>query len=314
MTVDRLINQYIETECCPFNRSWKGQELTLKRELKPYLNTPADELTSDNVLTIVQSCLDRGSPRAAQEALKQISGLYNWAMGRKRVRRVTQSREDATKARKMAVIIDIARNPTDGVIAPSYKARSYHLEGKALETFSSKLAASGLRDDCKIILTIQMQTFCRVGEVSGLHWDELDLKKGTWLIPGERYKTAIDHTVMLSSQTIALLKSLPKVAPHVFGMPLRPDRPVPGRDVAKEVNKARASLKQHEDFTSHSLRHSGSTWLASQHCPLEVRERLMGHAIDVGDMAQRYQHHTFIEERRDWTQRWCDFLEGKSHG
>ncbi len=181
MTVDRLINSYIEKECEPYNRDWANQQVILKRELQPYLSMPADEMTVDHVLDIVQGCLDRGSPRTAQEALKQVRGMYNWAMGKKRVRRRVVSKEEATQALVRKVIVKMAKNPAEGVIAPEYKARHYHLRGKALSSFTKKLAASNLRDDCKLILLIQLQTFCRVGEVSGMRWDEINLKKRVWV-------------------------------------------------------------------------------------------------------------------------------------
>ncbi|MEM1111135.1 MAG: tyrosine-type recombinase/integrase [Pseudomonadota bacterium] len=313
LTVERLINKYIDEEACRYNRDWRNQQMVLKRELKPYHQLPADKLTTDNVLDVVQGCLDRGSPRSAQEALKQIKSMYNWAMGIKRVRRQEVSREEATHALVRKVLIDIPRNPADGVIAPKHKARTHHLEGKALTGFLDRLRASDLRNDCKLILELQLQAFARVGEVAGMQWAELDLSKRVWVIPGARYKTGRDHTVMLSTHTAKLLRKLQRQseegAEYVFPRPR--GGALSASDVGKAINKARDSLKQHEAFSSHSLRHSGATWLASQHCPLEVRERLLGHVVDNDtDMSQRYQHHQFIQERKEWTQRWCDFLEG----
>lgn len=313
LTVDRLINRYIEKECEVHNRDWKNQELVLKRELKPYLTRPASALTEDDVLAVVQGCLDRGSPRTAQEIRKQIKSMYNWAMAKKRERRSALSRDEAKRATLRKAIPGITTNPADNVHAPVYKAKSHHLDDKALLAFKGKLAASTLRDDCKLILTIQLQTFCRVGEVAGMRWDELNLTKGIWTIPGERYKTGFNHDVYLSRQTAKLLRQIKKAArspEFVFPMPLRSDKPMSARDVAKEINKARTSMKQHADFSSHSLRHSGATWLAANHCPYEVRERLLGHKIDTqGDMAARYNQHNYSDERGAWTQRWCDFLE-----
>lgn len=314
LTVKRLINRYIEEECEPYNRDWKNQEIVLERELQHHHELPAEELSTTHVLDIVQAALDRGSPRSAQEALKQIKGMYNWAMGKKRVRRQTVAKEAAKHALVRQVILEMPRNPAEGVIAPTYKPRSHHLEGKPLKGFLKKLRGSSLRDDCKLILEIQLQTFARVGEVAGMEWSELNLRKRVWAIPAARYKTGREHIVLLSKQTAKLLRKMERgESPYVFPMPRREDLPMTAADVGKEINKVRKSLKQHKDFSSHSLRHSGATWLASQHCPLEVRERLLGHVIDQqGDMSQRYQHHQFLDERKDWTQRWCDHLEEKN--
>jgi integrase len=317
ITVTQLVRQYIREECEPNNRVWRKQQIVLDRELvKRHGDLPADQLTEDHVEAIVNDALARGAPRTAQEALKEIKGLYNWAMGKKRIRRQERSREALTKAVKRKRILDIAANPADSIIAPQYTPRQHYLDTKALKAFPGKLAATDIRQDVKDILTIQLQTFCRVGEVAGMRWEELNLRKREWLIPGERSKNGQPHMVMLSRQTTAILKRLKQDAEegavYVFPKPRRADLPLECTIVAKQINKHRAKLKQHPDFTSHSLRHSGSTWLTEQGCHPDVRERLLNHAIDrQGDMAARYNHHDYQAEKREWTQKWCDFLEGK---
>ena len=316
LTVRRLVNRYIEQECEPFNRDWKNQERTLEKELvTEYGDLPAEELTAEHVLDIVQGCLNRGAPRVAQEALKQIKGLYNWAMGRKRVRRRTVAKADAKTAMRRTAILDIARNPAEGVIAPTYTVRSFHLEGKALLAMPALIRAetSNLREDVKTILLLQMYTFARVGEWCGASWEEIDLGKKLWTIPARRYKTGRDHIVTLPKQAIKILKAWPQQEGYLFPLPRAPHLPLTSDIIGKELNKRRKVMRLPEGFSSHALRHSGATWLAANHCPHDVRERLLGHVIDqAGDMAQRYQHHQFLDERREWTQRWADYLEGKA--
>lgn len=315
LTVRRLVNRYIEEEAEPFNRDWRNQQRTLEKELvEKYGDLQAEDLTAEHVLDIVQAALDRKAPRVAQEALKQIKGLYNWAMGKKRVRRLTVDKSAATTAMRRTAIIDIARNPAEGIIAPTYKARSYHLEGKALQAMPAKIGNSTLREDVKTILLLQMLTFSRVGEWCGAHWDEIDLRKKLWKIPASRYKTGREHTVTLPKQAIKILKAWPKQEGLLFPLPRAEHLPLTSDIIGKELNKRRKlGLKLNKDFSSHALRHSGATWLAAQHCPHEVRERLLGHVVDqAGDMSQRYQHHEFMDERREWTQKWADFLYKKT--
>lgn len=318
ITVKDLVRAYIREDCEPHNRVWKKQETVLNRELvKRHGSLPADELTEEHVEGIVNDALSRGAPRTAQETLKEIRGLYNWAMGKKRVRRRELSREALTSAIKRKRILDVARNPADAIIAPSYTPRSYYLAGKDLTRFPERLASSKVRDDVKDILLIQLQTFCRVGEVAGMRWSEINLRKREWEIPAERSKNGQLHLVMLSKQTAALLKRIKASTPEgqdvVFPLPRRSDLPLENTIIAKQVNKHRADMKQHKDFTSHSLRHSGSTWLTEQQCHPDTRERLLNHAIDrQGDMSARYNHHDYKAEKREWTQKWCDHLEGKA--
>lgn len=316
LTVKRLARRYVEEECEPYLRSTANQTGIFEGELIPkFGELAADKLTPENVLSLVQAALDRGSPRTAQEILKQIKALYNWALGKKKSRRVTLAKEDVKTAQiKQKILPNLHDNPADTISIPKYKARSHHLENKPLKAFPALVRESALRDDVKNILLIQLMTFCRVGEVARAPRSEFNLKKGEWLIPAARYKTGRDHLVMLSTQVIEIFKSLPGDGEFWFPQPAPKGEQLglPSREIAKELNKRRKAMKLHKDFSSHSLRHSGATWLASQGCPVEVRERLLGHVVDDDtDMSERYQHHEFIDERREWTQKFSDWLEGK---
>ncbi|MBP6700248.1 MAG: tyrosine-type recombinase/integrase, partial [Halioglobus sp.] len=216
-TVGQLIHNYaIDCETVRKNRAWKAQQTVLNNELRPYLHLPADELTDKHVLAVVQGCLDRGSPRVAQEVLKQIKGMYARAMNKHRKKRVVVAKAEALTASMDESWLDIKANPAEGVTAPTYKPKSHHMEGKALLAFPKRLAASAVRDDVKQILLLQMQTFCRVGEVAGMAWEELDLKRRAWVIPGERYKTGIEHTVMLSKQSADQLRAIKKASKSAY--------------------------------------------------------------------------------------------------
>ena len=215
------------------------------------------------------------------------------------------ARSEVRRAVKQVSILSI-QNPAESLTVPQYHQRSYHF--KNAREFLPKLVESTIRDDIKNVLHLQYETFARVGEVAGLPWSELDLKKRQWLLPPERSKTGMPHLVMLSKQTTALLKSLKNKSEYVFPKPIR-DKPLDTDDVVKGINKARASLKVHEDFSSHSLRHTARTWLSSKGCPSEVAERLLNHSVaDMGDMNKRYDHHEYEKEKRVWTQKWCDYL------
>jgi integrase len=256
---------------------------------------------------IINDLLDEGKAGAAKEALKQIGTCYSWATGTKRNRRRVIARSEVRKAVKQVALLSIV-NPADGLSVPQYHQRSYHF--KNAKEFLPKLAKSAIRQDIQNVLRLQFETFARVGEVAGLRWTEIDLKKRQWLLPAQRSKTGTPHLIMLSKQSATLLRSLKNDSDYVFPKPQR-DKPLDTDDVVKGINKARESLKVHKDFSSHSLRHTGKTWLASQGCPAEVSERLLNHSmVDMSDMNKRYDHHEYEQEKRVWTQKWCDYLAG----
>lgn len=198
-------------------------------------------------------------------------------------------------------------NPTSELSVPKYHQRHYHFPKP--ESFLPKLGKSSVRDDIQNVLRPQYQTFTRVGEAAGLPWVELNLRKRQWIVPAERSKTGQPHLIMVSKQSVALLRSLKNDSDYVFPKPVRLDKPLDADDVVKGINKARASLKVHKDFSSHSLRHTRRTWLSANGCTSEVAERLLNHSMaDTNDMSKRYDHHQYETEKKLWTQKWCDYI------
>jgi hypothetical protein len=54
-------------------------------------------------------------------------------------------------------------------------------------------------------------TATRSQEVRGRAWDEIDMDKALWIIPGARMKMGKEHRVPLPARAVALLKALPRL-------------------------------------------------------------------------------------------------------
>ncbi len=50
--------------------------------------------------------------------------------------------------------------------------------------------------------------FVRPGELRKAEWKEVDFEAGEWRIPAERMKMKTKHIVPLSSQAVAILRTL----------------------------------------------------------------------------------------------------------
>ena len=59
---------------------------------------------------------------------------------------------------------------------------------------------------CQRILRLCLVTAQRVGEVTGMRREELDLDRRLWTIPGSRTKNARSHTVPLSDLAVSLIE------------------------------------------------------------------------------------------------------------
>lgn len=63
-------------------------------------------------------------------------------------------------------------------------------------------------------LAIHLLILCMVrkGELIGAKWEQIDLEKGEWAIPGERMKKDKLHLVSLSRQAVAMFEELKTLA------------------------------------------------------------------------------------------------------
>ena len=93
----------------------------------------------------------------------------------------------------------------------------------------------------------------------GAHWSEIDIAKKVWTVPAERMKAKREHRVPLSTQAIALLKSLPsfKAGGLLF----------PGSKPATKLSDmALTSLmrRMQVDAVPHGMRASFRNWTAEE--------------------------------------------------
>jgi integrase len=144
-------------------------------------------------------------------------------------------------------------------------------------------------------------TACRVGEVLGATWDEIDLDNAVWTIPAGRMKAGREHKVPLSPPAIALLRGLYREAGnrHLFI----------GARNAKLSNAALlAALRRlGRSETAHGFRSSFSDWAHERSAfSNHVIELSLAHAI--GSAAeQAYRRGDMFEKRRKLMQAWATF-------
>jgi integrase len=150
-------------------------------------------------------------------------------------------------------------------------------------------------------------TAARSVEVTGMPWDEVDLRNRVWTIPGSRMKSGREHRVPLSDRAMAILSGLkhPPDNPHVF----------PGVKRGKGLNPRAllAALERMRDgVTVHGFRSSFRTWAAERtNYPREICEVALAHA--VGDETERaYQRGDLLDKRRRLMEQWSAFCRSRA--
>lgn len=156
-------------------------------------------------------------------------------------------------------------------------------------------------------LELTILTAARSGEVRGAVWSEIDLKAGTWVVPGERMKAKREHRVPLSKEAVALLKALPREtgAELVF--------PSPRGGQLSDMTLTAVLRRMGVDCTVHGFRSSFRDWAGDRtHHSRDMIEFALAHTLDDKTEAA-YRRSDALEKRRVLMQEWADFATSACH-
>jgi integrase len=88
------------------------------------------------------------------------------------------------------------------------KSNFARLDAKEMPELLRKIRSYPGSPYTRMTMELMALTFVRTGELIAAHWDEFDLDAAEWWIPRERMKMKTPHIVPLSTQAVALLRSL----------------------------------------------------------------------------------------------------------
>jgi len=162
-------------------------------------------------------------------------------------------------------------------------------------------------------------TATRSQEVRGATWDEIDLDKALWVIPGARMKMGKEHRIPLPARAVAMLEALPRLEgnPLVF--------PAARGGQLSDMTLSATMKRMHEceiaqggagfvDRTSkrpavpHGLRSTFRDWVAEQTAyPGDMAEVALAHKIS-NTVEASYRRGDMIEKRRRMMADWAHFL------
>jgi integrase len=155
-------------------------------------------------------------------------------------------------------------------------------------------------------LELCILTATRTSEVLAAEWTEFDLDKKVWTIPSQRMKAGHAHRIPLTERALDILKSLPRVGPHVF----------PGNAKGKPLSSMAMTMQlrrmKREDITVHGFRSTFRDWASEQTSfPHETCEHALAHRIsDKAEAA--YRRGDQFEKRRKLMEAWAAWCEAKA--
>jgi integrase len=269
--VEDLLETYIAQHLAQ-NKTGGEISRLLRRELGGHwAGRSIHDITKRDVVEVISAVEQRGALGAANKTLKSTKTFLRWCVGR--------------------AILD--RSPAEGIPLPTKMVT----QDKVLtdrELLQVILAARKIGGPYGGIVELLALTGQRREEVAQMVWDELDIDRGIWTLPGSRTKNGKEHVVHLSEQAIAVLKAVQRKGPFVFSN--FGTRPFHDFSKAKRLLDRLSTVSQ---WRLHDLRRSCVFGMARLGVSPHVADKILNHQSGtISGVAAVYQRHEFLAERR----------------
>ena len=132
---------------------------------------------------------------------------------------------------------------------------------------------------------LAVSTGMRLGNVSGLKWEYVDLARKTLTYPGSMMKNGKPFSVALNSMAVQAIRNQLGVHEEWLYLNSKGERV---KSVHSKMWKKALLEAKIENFRWHDLRHTWATWLRRKKVPLDVIQEMGG--WQSAAMVQRYAH------------------------
>ncbi|RWM57446.1 site-specific integrase [Mesorhizobium sp.] len=322
-TVQAIARTFIARHAQRHNRGWRDTARQIGLAPNKALEEPSDDpktfkvipesflalqghrqigdITRAEIIAHIDDIYDGGKPIAANRTLAALKRLFSWCVERDL----------------------IPSSPCDRVKAPSAEqSRDRILTDAELQAVWK--ASEGLGWPFGPMVQMLVLTGQRRNEVSGMRWEEIDLKGKLWSLPRERAKNDQPHSVPLSAPAIELLESLPRIEGQDFVFSTTGTTPVSGFSRMKRGLDAKvvAALREEAeerkddpaqvsvaDWWLHDLRRTCASGMARIGINLPVIEKVLNHVSgSFAGIVGVYQRHSFDDEKRAALDAWGNFI------
>lgn len=260
------------------------------------------EITKADVISLLDSLVDRGAPTMANRVLAVLRHFLNWCLGRN----------------------IIAQSPLAGISKPTKEeSRDRVLTDDEIRWFWKACSDDGypFGHMGKLLLL----TAARRDEVRCMVEKEVAVPARSWSLPKERVKNSRDHEIALSDLSLAVIGDLPKIRNKPgYLFCTNGKNPCSGFSRSKAridetmLKLAREEARKRGDdpakvvipaWRIHDLRRTAASGMARLGVALPVVERCLNHVSgSFAGVTGIYQRHQFTDEKRAAFERWGDFV------
>jgi integrase len=284
-TVAALAEVYLQA--CNGKRSAPEIERRLRRDVLPIIgHIPLRELHRRDITRVIDA--KSSAPIAARRAFEDIRAMIRFAVSRG----------------------DLDHNPIDGMVGPPIsKPRTRTLTDDEIRTLW--LSLDRVPADVGQVIKLCLVTGQRLGEITGIQRNELDLAKATWNLPGARTKNGHPHSVPLSPLALNIIEvAIANAAGSVVFESPKAKRMA--MTIQRAGISAGAGISAQAGWTPHDLRRTALTRMAELGVPPIVLGHIANHrtTTKAGITLGVYVQHAYEREKRQALELWADRLKG----
>lgn len=269
------------------------KQSVIDRDIMPILgNKVMAEITTSTVRDLCDRIVERGGRATAVQAREIISSVYRHANDRGHG------------------LFNPAADIKPSSIAV-FKPRERTLQPEEVGIFFRALDNVSAMPTLKLAVKLVLLSLVRKSEFTKATWSEVDFKKSTWTIPGNRMKAGREHVIYLPTQAQDLMVGLQMCAGGSEYL-------LPGRySVSKPLSNAalnsvidrtvEACSGTLEPFTVHDLRRTASTLLHEAGYPSDWIEKALAH--EQKGVRAVYNKAEYARQRTYMLQQWADMVD-----
>lgn len=275
----------------PANSDPRNIHRVLEKDVIPAIGRKqVVDVTVTDILAITDKIKNRGADQMALMTRNVLKRLFAYAIAREKT---TFNPAAAIEAKFIA----------------QAKSRDVALTSAEVGKLLRAIYQSSMKRAHKLALHLLILCMVRKSELIEAKWEELDLEKGEWSIPGERMKKDKPHLVSLSRQAVAMfeeLKTLASGSEWVF--PSRGDLRQPISKSTLNV-AVRALAVDVRDFVIHDFRRTASTHLHEAGFNSDWIEKCLAH--ETKGIRGVYNRAQYADQRREMLQWWADYVDSQ---
>jgi len=267
---------------------------SLQKHILPSLaNIPIQDIKPKPVINILEPIKAKGSLETVKRLCRIINEIMLLAVASNHI--------------EVNYLINITK-----LFPAAKKQHMPTIEPERLPELMQRLHSANITRTTRCLIEWQLHTMTRPIESATARWDDVDLDKGTWVIPAERMKMKKPHTIPLTEETCAILEVMKPISQHrEFVFPSH-------RDPRKHSNSQTANMALKRmgfagELVSHGLRALASTTLNEQGFDPDVIEAALAH-IDKNEVRRAYNRAEYLERRRKLMSWWSNHITEAAKG